>query len=292
MISILSFNIYNQYENKETLLIEKLQNNNIFKLPDIILTQEHNKYFLDTSKSIYKEYFSFGSECEKVGLFILNCDNTNSNNDTTLKILSRIETNNHDTYITLNDILCPMCRYAFIVKYKGITIGNLHLEGGRYSDKQLPYSKHKLLLFKLKLLVELINSRPDIICGDFNSIHLDKHKSFTYKQIHMLFNQIQYMSTNIYNRKLSRKEIELIIMMNYLPYKLLKDAGYVYAKPNNYDNCITSSRGQSIVDTIWYLPNKVKCENSNIINCGEVDSKYLFGGLSDHNPIYANFTVI
>jgi hypothetical protein len=77
--------------------------------------------------------------------------------------------------------------------------------------------------------------------------------------------------------------------MNYFPYKLLQDAGYVYAKPENYETCITSSRGQSVVDTIWYLPERVRCIKSSIVDCGKVDGNFLFGELSDHNPVYGIF---
>jgi exonuclease III len=296
MISILSFNIYNQTKNKEDLLIKKLNNtgvnkcNELGELPELILTQEHIKCFLDSPDSVYKEFYSFGSGCEKIGLFINNRQITNANEK--IKILYRIETTN-DTVsgISYKDLF-PMYRYGLIIKYKDITIGNLHLEGGRFSDRQLLVNKYKLISFKLQLLKEIIQKRPDIICGDFNSIHLDSNEKFTTKQASELLKNMHYMCNQIYHRKITIDELKFIIDMNYLPYKLLKKAGYVYAKPDNYISSITSSRGGSIVDTIWYLPDRVRCTKSSIINCGEVDNNYLFGGLSDHNPIYGTFELI
>ena len=137
--------------------------------------------------------------------------------------------------------------------------------------------------------MKILELKPYIICGDFNSIYLDNNNSFSLKQANELYKHIYYMKNHIFKRKLTKKDIKMLIVFNYLPYKLLKEAGYIYAKPDNYEKCITSSRGKNVIDTIWYLPERVRCIKSSIVDCGEVSSDFLIGELSDHNPIYGLF---
>jgi len=66
------------------------------------------------------------------------------------------------------------------------------------------------------------------------------------------------------------------------PYDLLKQNGYIYAKPENELMEITSKKGNSIVDTIWYN-SKLKLEQCEII----IDKQ----NRSDHNPVKAVFTI-
>lgn len=338
MISILSYNIFNQKIKKGKTFLDTLYKNGytLNTIPDIILTQEHSSVFFSDIIDKYQEYCNHGNGCESIGMLhksgirniklikniVTSCydieddfgdaeclddtDKTITNNTITNNTITN--TNNNNTDITdennlLNNenieklsrlnlkklnLLSPN-RYGFIYNINGFKVANLHLDGGRYSDKQLPFAGYQLLLYKINVLVKILRHKPDIICGDFNSIYLDSNTSFTYKQVGELYKQIHYMHHQIFKRKLTKREIKFVILINYFPYKLLKDVGYVYAKPENYDTCITSSRGQSIVDTIWYLPERVRCIKSSIVDCGKVGSDFLFGELSDHNPVYSIF---
>jgi hypothetical protein len=72
-------------------------------------------------------------------------------------------------------------RNAIIIKDTefGITIANLHLEGGRFVDAELDDDKFKIYLeIKLALLKEVLKSTPapDIISGDFNSVFCNDPK--------------------------------------------------------------------------------------------------------------------
>jgi exonuclease III len=316
MLSILSYNIFNQTTKKGKTFLDTLFKNGytLNTLPDIILTQEHSSVFFADIKDKYQEYCNHGNGCESIGMLhksgirniklikniVTSCydiedDNgdADTNNNTNITDENNLLNNeNIENLSRLNlkklDLLSPN-RYGFIYNINGFNIANLHLDGGRYSDKQLPFAGYQLLLYKINVLVKILRHKPDIICGDFNSIYLDSNTTFTYKQVGELYKQIHYMRHQIFKRKLTQSEIKFVILINYFPYKLLKDNGYVYAKPENYETCITSSRGSNVIDTIWYLPERVRCIKSNIVDCGKAGEDYLFGELSDHNPVYGSF---
>ena len=65
-------------------------------------------------------------------------------------------------------------RNAIIIKDNvfGISIANLHLEGGRFVDLELDDDTFQIYLdIKLGLLKEVLKLSPDIILGDFNSVY-------------------------------------------------------------------------------------------------------------------------
>ena len=148
---VCSFNVftwegYNKKSKRDDfdMKIRTLINNNKVEL---LLTQEDNIKDIDTNESV-KAY----SKCnEKSSRFnFIKCIKTDPQSKGTVP------------------------RNAIIIEDKefGIKIANLHLEGGRFVDLELNDSTFKTYLdIKLALLQELLNSSPDIILGDFNSVY-------------------------------------------------------------------------------------------------------------------------
>ena len=204
---------------------------------------------------------------------------------------------NIDFINKISIIISKHVRHGLIINCKGITIANLHLEGGRYCDTELFSNFDKLLVFKLKLINSVINEKPDIILGDFNSVYaVDNNRkiSFLENQYSYFYNlskmdglsKLSYLSNlnNLNNLNNIEKKLgsEKIKKWNMDPYEILIQNGYIYAKPENELMEITSKKGNSIVDTIWYN-SKLKLEHCEII----IDEH----NRSDHNPVKAVFTI-
>lgn len=174
----------------------------------------------------------------------------------------------------------------------GITIANLHLEGGRFVDLELDDTTfNKYLEIKIGLLKVVLNSSPDIILGDFNSVYcnnkklLDKmytgqkiyYDGYRNSELERIKGEEEYthnpfrrhiqtkfglsIINKCANRNSGSKNFSLknIISWNNEPFALLRTEGYVYIEPNNIQKVSnvsgeinpTNSRGNNIIDHVW-----------------------------------------
>ena len=165
-------------------------------------------------------------------------------------------------------------RNAIIIKDTefGITIANLHLEGGRFIDAELGGNTFQIYLeIKLALLKKVLGLEgpPDIILGDFNSIFCkdpkllqqmyDDQKVYydnsrtsiikseedteyylnsTEKQLHTnlsvnLIQKCAHVSSDKDWGVDKALSLEHIISWNNAPFLLLQEAGYEYIEPTN-----------------------------------------------------------
>jgi exonuclease III len=153
----------------------------------------------------------------------------------------------------------------------GISIANLHLDGGRFVDLELDDDNfHKYLEIKVGLLKEVLKMSPDIIAGDFNSIYCTDadllEKMYAAQKLYYdgdRNNEVQrikkeqgkdeygyssnsftrhienYFNLNLINKCDNRSgdnkvfSLENIISWNSEPFTLLEDAGYEYIEPEN-----------------------------------------------------------
>ena len=153
----------------------------------------------------------------------------------------------------------------------GISIANLHLDGGRFVDLELDDDNfHKYLKIKVGLLKEVLKMSPDIIAGDFNSIYCTDadllEKMYAAQKLYYdsdRNNEVQrikkeqgkdeygyssnsftrhienYFNLNLINkcahRTCDKRDLSLlnIISWNSEPFTLLEDAGYEYIEPEN-----------------------------------------------------------
>lgn len=180
-------------------------------------------------------------------------------------------------------------RYARITTISDVKIVSLHLEGGRFSDLQL-FDNYKLLIHqKCSLLEEVIDEKVDIICGDFNSVYAEDQNRLE----EFLNGQYEYFETrkppgiNLTDNEIQRRINEL----NSKPYTMLKDAGFVYAKPLNEKKLVTNGRGNSIIDCVWYNPQTIIKKSCRIIDKqgGEDWESIDTCDFSDHNPVLFEF---
>jgi len=168
-------------------------------------------------------------------------------------------------------------RHAIIFKYMNIKIANLHLAGGKYTDKELAKDFENELKKKMDLLNSVIKNSPDIIIGDFNSVYSSSQprlKEFLTKQ-------------NKYFKELNQfSDTDKIEQWNLEPYKKLQLSNYNYATPENENNTVTSASGMTIVDTIWYKSPST-CKNTKITDTFNRDCSP-----SDHNPVTTTVEIV
>jgi len=176
-------------------------------------------------------------------------------------------------------------RHAVLVRYDTFLIANVHLEGGRFSDKLLLTLGQPLLSYKLSLLIQVLAYEPHVILGDFNSVFCaDPTRVEEWMQ-----QQFQYFQS-IYKRPLTEIELQLIRDWNQSPYQLLTDRGYSYAVPSNENMHSTNGRGKTIIDGMWF--KNVILSECKIISSMEPSDRYNeLKCISDHNPIFAKFRV-
>ena len=165
-------------------------------------------------------------------------------------------------------------RNAIIIKDTefGITIANLHLEGGSFIDAELGDNTFQIYLeIKLALLKKVLGLEdpPDIILGDFNSVFCkdpkllqqmyDNQKVYydssrtsiikseedtehyfnsTEKQLHTnlsvnLIQKCAHISSDKDWGADKALSLEHIISWNNAPFLLLQEAGYEYIEPTN-----------------------------------------------------------
>ena len=147
---VCSFNVntWNGYNINRDIFIKMFKTLISNKNVDLLLTQEDQHYnTYDTSESV--KAYSLNAKDSKSFSFI-SCINTS---------------------LQFGKAVVP--RNAIIIKDTefGITIANLHLQGGRYLDLELGGNTFQIYLeIKLELLRKVLESKPDIILGDFNSV--------------------------------------------------------------------------------------------------------------------------
>ena len=226
---------------------------------------------------------------ESVKVYTLNDDDGNDDNSSRFSFVSCINSHNEGILPFYRGV-SP--RNAIIIKDKvfGITIANLHLEGGRFIDLELnddTFSKY--LEIKVGVLKEVLKSSPDIILGDFNSVYCNNlvllnkmyegQKSYydnkRNSDLKYIKDEEEGYSLNSFRRhietsyglKLLKKcphrtsdnrvlSLENIKSWNSVPFALLQEAGYTYIEPGNIKTVSgeinpTNSRAENVIDHVW-----------------------------------------
>jgi hypothetical protein len=272
-LTLCSFNVYtwNGYGtsrdsrlNFDTLFSKLITDNNI----ELLLTQEDEINNNDDTSESVKAYSLNDSE----RFSFVSC--INSHNEGKLQFRRGVFPRNA---IIIQDTMF------------GISIANLHLEGGRFVDLELDdTSFDKYLEIKLGLLKEVLKSSPDIIMGDFNSVYcnnstlLDKmytdqknyydgsrnseleriklEEGYTHEPFrrHIQTKFGLSLINKCANRNSGSKNFSLenIISWNNKPFTLLQAENYVYIEPSNIQLAggkinPTSSVGKNIIDHVW-----------------------------------------
>lgn len=306
-ITLATFNIFNSYD---AIKSRQLTGNNI----DLLFIQENSE-----------EVDLDGTNFTKPDRTLKNNSN-NSQNKTVQVYCSNKISSNITPYNnleikhiqTITNIKGAVPRDAIIVKFKDLKIGNIHLEGGRIVDTELKNNFNALLEYKLRLLKEVITNDVDIVLGDFNSVYTSNKEvinditpdisKYNLDLQQSLIGQYKYYNSN--NLKCFKKKSNsntntninnlLVNKWNLEPYKYLIDNGYksleLDVQPSNHPK-ITNARGNSIIDTIWYKPNKVKpIGKGKIISQFEKVSDWNnnknYSIYSDHNPVIGTFKIL
>jgi exonuclease III len=261
-LKIITFNLYNYRGNINKFTTDFLHKYN----PHIICTQEDhynnnpfgNSYTLLTKSGLDYSY-------ETVGVYYNN------------QLLNKNDITNITNIFTEPKNIGCVRRNFIIFTVKGINIANVHLEGGRNVDNMILYNFNSYMSYKMEIFNYLINCKKiDIICGDFNSVYCHNNTKCIEGQV-KYFSNIKQLS--IYDKVNIKK-------WNITPHIYLMKNNYSYCEPT--DSNITTSRGESRVD-FFYMANKLYSKVKivcNIISLGEIDNNYLFGGISDHQPVY------
>jgi hypothetical protein len=272
-LTVCSFNVYtwngygigrDSHLNFDTKFSNLITNNNI----ELLLTQEDEIDNNDDTSESVKAYSLNDSE----RFSFISC--INSHNEGKLQFYRGV-----------------LPRNAIIIQDTtfGITIANLHLEGGRFVDLELDdTSFDKYLEIKLGLLKEVLELSPDIILGDFNSVYsnnltlLNKmytdqknyYDGYRNSELERIKGEEGY-TYNLFRRHIQTKfglsiinkcanrnsgsknfSLENIISWNNKPFTLLQAKGYIFIEPNNIQLVggkinPTNSRGNNIIDHVW-----------------------------------------
>ena len=226
---------------------------------------------------------------ESVKVYTLNEDDGNDDNSSRFSFVSCINSHNGGILPFYRGV-SP--RNAIIIKDSvfGITIANLHLEGGRFVDLELnndTFSKY--LEIKVGVLKEVLKSSPDIILGDFNSVYCNNlvllnkmyegQKSYydnkRNSDLKYIKDEEEGYSLNSFRRhietsyglKLLKKcphrrsdnrvlSLENIKSWNSAPFALLQNTDYTYIEPGNIKTVSgeinpTNSRAENVIDHVW-----------------------------------------
>jgi len=230
---------------------------------DIVCVQENGN---NASLTNYTQKAQLGEPTEQVAIY----DKLDTKNPfitiSTTPIKLNKTTNPESNYL--------VARNAVIYDYNSVKIANLHLEGGRFADRLLLLDDNfnYMIKYKLQLLYDIVNHKPNIILGDFNSAYCSDINTY---HRHLL-NQILYFQI-IFNKELTEPEIKKVFEWNFYPIALLLQLGYTYATPNNETDLTTSNRGNITVDLLFY-DNTVK-----------VNTKIIGLYTDDHNPVSFTF---
>jgi hypothetical protein len=265
---VCSFNVYtwNGYNTKRDTFMKEFKKLIRDKQIDLLLTQEDaHDITYDTSESV-KAY---------------SLKEDNNNRFSFIKCIA--------TSLQFCEGIVP--RNAIIMKDNrfGITIANLHLEGGRFVDKELNDNTFKLYLeIKLALLREVLGLEqpPDIILGDFNSVFCndpkllqkmyDDQKAYydgscnsmqtpssdedenTEEYLTSVEKQLQKnlgvklikkCPNNCSDNGKKTLSLEQVISWNNAPFLLLLQRGYEYIEPSNIRTSDETSDGTGINPT-------------------------------------------
>ena len=226
---------------------------------------------------------------ESVKVYTLNGYDGNEDNSSRFSFVSCINSHNEGILPFYRGV---EPRNAIIITDKvfGISIANLHLEGGRFVDLELDddtFSKY--LEIKVGLLKEVLKSSPDIILGDFNSVYCDnlallnkmyegqkayydnrRNSDLKYikdeEEGYSLNSFRQHIETS-YGLKLFKKcphrtsdnrvlSLENIKSWNSAPFALLQNTDYTYIEPGNIKTVSgeinpTNSRAENVIDHVW-----------------------------------------
>ena len=175
-------------------------------------------------------------------------------------------------------------RSAIIFNYKCIKIANVHLDGGRYVHSLLETETEEVIIalmqFKMNLIVQVIRTDPDIILGDFNTVHIvNKEK----KRRFLLEEQDKFFRYRYAHNHINTLTPAIIEEWNCNLEKMLDKKGYVYAEPSN------ANEFEYIVDGFWYKPKHIYKMETFI---DDIIPKTIIQGnsacaFSDHNPVLA-----
>jgi hypothetical protein len=190
---------------------------------------------------------------------------------------------NEEESIPIHTTSCPTKRTNFIttlclkanpeIKVK---IGNVHLCGGSIDEEEDTYENYikdqdKVDVIKREILTQMVKKKSDIILGDFNSDEKGTNIPFLTSQ--------------------QSWEEHDAINWNSSPINYLLEEKYTRVNDNPF---YTSCYGGT-PDMIWYNANKVSYGDGtmNIIDMGAKYNaeKICVTDLSDHNGIYAEFTI-
>ena len=203
-------------------------------------------------------------------------------------------------------------RNAVIINYQGIKIANLHLEGGGNVDKVLTDTNFQdYLKYKKELLELVIAEDPDIILGDFNSVHAegvaDLQGQFIKDQEKYYKKELTISNINNWNsldQIIDLKNINGTRKYKYvdpfdnnlsgiaaIPSVLATDNAKATYYTNNQH--ITNYKGKSVIDLIWYKTGDIiqKATSCNIINLQKDKQFDKNNCISDHNPVLASFEI-
>ena len=250
-LTLCSFNVYtwngygvgrDSHLNFDTQFSKLITDNNI----ELLLTQEDEIENNDDTSESVKAYSLNDSE----RFSFISC--INSHNEGKLQFRRGISPRN-----------------AIIIKDKifGISIANLHLEGGRFVDLELDDTIFdKYLEIKLGLLKEVLESSPDIILGDFNSVYCNNitelnkmyneqkkyYDGYRNSELERIKDDEGGYTYNLFRRHIQSKfglslinkcanrnigaknfSLENIISWNNEPFTLLQSKGYVFIEPSN-----------------------------------------------------------
>jgi hypothetical protein len=290
------------------------------------------------NRKIFDDKFSKLLNEKSIELLLTQEDEINNNDDTGESVKAYLLNDNGSNRFSFskcinshNEGMLPFYRgvsprNAIIIQDTefGISIANLHLEGGRFVDFELDdTSFHKYLDIKLGLLKEVLASFPDIVMGDFNSVYCNNstllNKMYegqkTYYDVKSNYDlqrikDEEGYSTNSFrshivikyglnlinkcaHRTCNKRDLSLpnIISWNSEPFTLLKAAGYEYIEPGNIimANKInpTNSRGKNVIDHVWVKKSLLDIYDlSTEIYDGFGEAvDDLYGGVSDHKPV-------
>lgn len=287
--TVATFNIFNS---RTAIKNRNLTGDNI----DLLFTQEDSNYVDLSGTKLKKNNKNMSNMYVKV----YSSDKIPVLETNKIKIFKKIKGTNN--------------REAVIVNFKGLKIVGLHLEGGRFVDEELKNNFEELLEYKMKLLKKVVDEDVDIIMGDFNSVFSSnkqtideitkKIKKYDIDLQESLKGQYEYYTGDslkfvkkINNKYTNKKQVN---KWNLEPYKYLIDNGYKYleleVKPINHPK-ITNARGNSIIDNIWYKPDKVKPLGKGKImsqfeKINEWKNNKMYYKYSDHNPVIATFDLL
>lgn len=278
-INIVTYNVYMYECNRKWNLLDFMMEDGELKKEynDVIIcTQEDTKSF-DIISNKFKRIKVCGKLTEKEAVYTTESNFNNVIFDKCIEINGKPAISN--------------TRSAIIFSSQGIKIANLHLEGGRFFDMNFYADKFDILNnYKLQLINAVVEEKPDIILGDFNSVYSNNEnrlKEFIDKQQNYYRNSkptVYEPQSDLYNQR--------VIDLNISPYNILVNNGYTYAIPSNEDGMITNGRGNSIIDCIWYKKDKLFMEFCKIEPVLQQSDQYNVNNcISDHNPVHAIFTI-